>query len=295
MGRLRTNLERLLRSCDELSGSLEGRAERRRYETYLTVLLRQWQALADERTCPAEVLGEFRRKIERLAELLDEGKLLSGSGSALALAQAQCNANLTRSQVNAELSTRLREKERMQQALRSQLSLAGASGPPSTPKVPDAARSDAASATARAVSDARKAILGPGASHASPRAATGDGGVEAEALGETLRSERSQQDRLIEEMSKSVGELRDRSIQARACRAHDAWRGRSAPSPQAPPTVSCSIPCSRHGRRCAMTAIRSTQQASGWTRARRSWARTTQDCASRSRACAAAHAGSASC
>ena len=71
--------------------------------------------------CSEAQLGEYRRHIERLAELLDDGKLLSGAGSQLALTQALCNGNLTREQANAELSSRLHATSRMQQALRNQL------------------------------------------------------------------------------------------------------------------------------------------------------------------------------
>ena len=96
-GHARVNLERLLRSCDALAtGGLSTRTERRRFETYLNTLQgcgTSWRARADRqpRSCSEAQLGEYRRRIERLAELLDADKLLSGAGSALALTQALCN------------------------------------------------------------------------------------------------------------------------------------------------------------------------------------------------------------
>ena len=81
------NLDRLLRSCDALGDSLADKAARRRFVTYLTVLQRYWHDL-DAAGESEVVLGEYRRRIERLAELVDEGKMLSGVGSALALSQA---------------------------------------------------------------------------------------------------------------------------------------------------------------------------------------------------------------
>jgi chromosome segregation ATPase len=195
MGSLtRTNLERLLRSCERLSGDMHGRADRQRFESYLVVLQRQWRELKAQSQCSEDALAEFRRKIQRLAELLDEGKLLSGAGSSLALTQAHCNAHLSRSQANAELVNRLREKERMQQALRSQLSLEV--GPSDAP---------VSEAEARAVQTGRAAATG----------ARATGGMEAEALRATLQTERAAQEHLMSDLLRSVGELRDRSVQAR--------------------------------------------------------------------------------
>ena len=202
MGSLtRTNLERLLRSCERLSGDMHGRADRQRFESYLVVLQRQWRELKAQSQCSEDALAEFRRKIQRLAELLDEGKLLSGAGSSLALTQAHCNAHLSRSQANAELVNRLREKERMQQALRSQLSLEVSSvvssvGPSGVP---------VSEASARAVQMGRAAATG----------ARATGGMEAEALRATLQTERAAQEHLMSDLLRSVGELRDRSVQAR--------------------------------------------------------------------------------
>ena len=187
MGSLtRTNLERLLRSCERLSGDMHGRADRQRFESYLVVLQRQWRELKAQSQCSEDALAEFRRKIQRLAELLDEGKLLSGAGSSLA-----------RSQANAELVNRLREKERMQQALRSQLSLEVSSVGPSGVPVSEA--------SARAVQMGRAAATG----------ARATGGMEAEALRATLQTERAAQEHLMSDLLRSVGELRDRSVQAR--------------------------------------------------------------------------------
>lgn len=198
MGSLtRTNLERLLRSCERLSGDMHGRADRQRFESYLVVLQRQWRELKAQSQCSEDALAEFRRKIQRLAELLDEGKLLSGAGSSLALTQAHCNAHLSRSQANAELVNRLREKERMQQALRSQLSLEVSSVGPSGVPVSEA--------SARAVQMGRAVATG----------ARATGGMEAEALRATLQTERAAQEHLMSDLLRSVGELRDRSVQAR--------------------------------------------------------------------------------
>jgi len=204
--RARVNLERLLRSCDRLSGDLQGRAERKRFETYLAALQRHWRELKGHSQCSDETLSEFRRRIERLAELLDEGKLLSGAGSSLALTQAQCNSNLSRSQANAELVNRLREKERMQQALRSQLSLGGGgrSGGGS-------GGGGASSSTVVAATAAPR-----GGQQLGGRAAAAVGSsAEKEALRETLETQRAAQEDIISDLAKSVGELRDRTVQAR--------------------------------------------------------------------------------
>lgn len=191
--RLRVNLERLLRSCEQLSGSLNSRTERRRFETYLSVLDRQWQELAATRHCSDEVLGEFRRKINRLAELLDGGKMLSTAGNGLALAQAQSNANLSRTQANVELSNRLREQERMQEELKLRLLNLGDGG---------------------AAASCSGGGGPPRARRAAADAAPPPGGVEAASLEDTLKTEREQQDVLYEDISRSVAQLRDRSRQA---------------------------------------------------------------------------------
>ena len=206
MGSLtRTNLERLLRSCERLSGDMHGRADRQRFESYLVVLQRQWRELKAQSQCSEDALAEFRRKIQRLAELLDEGKLLSGAGSSLALTQAHCNAHLSRSQANAELVNRLREKERMQQALRSQLSLEVSSVGPSEVSSVGPSGVPVSEASARAVQMGRAVATG----------ARATGGMEAEALRATLQTERAAQEHLMSDLLRSVGELRDRSVQAR--------------------------------------------------------------------------------
>lgn len=192
--RTRVNLERLLRSCEKLSGDLSGRAERRRFETYLSVLQKHWQELKMQRQCGEDTLGELRRRIDRLAELLDEGKMLSGAGSGLALSQAQANAHLTRSQANAELANRLREKERMHQALRDQLNLAS---------------------TAPAAAGSHWAPSSLAAQAGGSAARVSQSKLESEAHADALETEREQHDVLIAEIAHSVGNLRDRSRQMR--------------------------------------------------------------------------------
>ncbi len=193
--RTRVNLERLLRSCDALGGSLGNRASRRRFETYLSVLQRYWHTL-DELHCSEAVLSEYRRKIERLAELIDDGKLQSGAGSGLALSQAHNNAGLTRAQANSELASRLTASSRVQHTARSQLMAAGA-----------ADGGDGAAATPMGGRSALGLSGGGGDD--------GGGGVEAEALDTTLETQRALQETLLNDLSQSVAEMRNRSMQAR--------------------------------------------------------------------------------
>ena len=88
MGSMRINLTRLLRSCEMLAADgLQDRADRRKFEKYLTVLGRLWVDLTHQPNVPDAVLTEYRRQIERLAELLDSDKLLINAGSSLALTQ----------------------------------------------------------------------------------------------------------------------------------------------------------------------------------------------------------------
>lgn len=118
--RVRVNLERLIRSCEVMSGEIQEKRARRRFETYLSVLQRYWHELAATR-CSEEVLGEYRRKIEYLADLLDDDKLLAGGGAGLARSQAANSNSLTREEANAELQMRLSTATRIQEQLRSQL------------------------------------------------------------------------------------------------------------------------------------------------------------------------------
>ena len=123
--RLETNLQRLLRSCEQLSEAPDdGVAQRRRLATYLSVLDRYWHELsavpAKRQQCPPDELGEYRRRIEQLADLLDDEKLLATASSATAT-RTHSNSRLSREQANAELSSRLRAANRVQEALRTQL------------------------------------------------------------------------------------------------------------------------------------------------------------------------------
>ena len=236
MSHTHTNLVRLLSSCDRLSaGGFRARAERRRFETYLSVLQRMWHELAAEseptasstvRACAPseEQLSEYRRRIERLAELLDGQKMLSGAGSALAFTQAQCNASLTREQANAELSSRLHATSRMQAALRDQLlgPAAGTGASATGTELADPIGSPGAAGpsgtlpgggSAKIAAAARDSLL--------PRRGGGADSAEAESLSETLARERQAQDDALADLTQMAGALRDRSMQARqAVRAH---------------------------------------------------------------------------
>eukprot|EP00966_Prymnesium_polylepis_P322197 7378464-Prymnesium_polylepis.3 len=75
--RLRVNMERLLASCERMAaaGDIHAKADRRRYETYLGVLQRYWHELCDASNGGDEWLGEYRRKIDHLTDLIDDEKL----------------------------------------------------------------------------------------------------------------------------------------------------------------------------------------------------------------------------
>jgi hypothetical protein len=240
VGSTRTNLERLLRACDALgAGGLASRAERRRFETYLSTLQRLWHELANAPAgaCAEGQLGEYRRRIERLAELLDADKLLSGAGSALALTQAVCNGHISREQANAELSSRLHATSRMQRALRDQLfgpvnpsplALAGGAEqlPPPSPGAcctacaGSAASGGIASAVGRggafdaavpASAATRESLFGR--SGGARRGSAADGAA-AESLAQTLAGEREQQDAALSDLTKMASELKNRSLRA---------------------------------------------------------------------------------
>jgi uncharacterized coiled-coil protein SlyX len=191
------NLDRLLRSCDALGDSLADKAARRRFVTYLTVLQRYWHDL-DAAGESEVVLGEYRRRIERLAELVDEGKMLSGVGSALALSQAHNNAGLTRAQANAELASRHGATTRVQESARTLLLQPSGGG--------------ADGGGGRRI---RGALPGA-AAEGGGGGGGGGGGVEEEALSATLEEQEAMQESLLADMSHSVAELRARTIQARA-------------------------------------------------------------------------------
>ena len=247
--KIKTDLERLLKSCDRLSQSGVHISERRKFETFLSTLTRLWQELqkqSEQREwlggsvacCSEAQLGEYRRHIERLAELLDDGKLLSGAGSQLALTQALCNGNLTREQANAELSSRLHATSRMQQALRNQLLGPAASSsqqavepspPDSTPGAGCAAcaassssssleqppRNAAAAATSSTAS--RESLFGA----SGGRLGGGADAAEAESLSRTLADQREMQEEALSDLSKMAAGLRDRTLKAQsAVRAH---------------------------------------------------------------------------
>ena len=249
----RVNLARLLRACDKLSnGGLSTRAERRRLDTYLVTLRQQCKELEDAR-CAAPLLTEYWRRIDRLEELLDAGKLRTGMGSALAFTQAQCNASLTREQANAELTNRLHATSRMQEELRSQLLQQPGADADGAPAPTDAAHEAVAAAAepgagmgaAAAVAIANGATAsgrasgggsggsGSGGSGSGGSGSGGSGGggsggggqrydVEAEALSETLASQREQQEQLLERILLSVGDMKQRQLSANAAVRQDA-------------------------------------------------------------------------
>ena len=70
---VRVNLVRLLSSTEKLSNALatSDKHTKRRYETYVKVLSKYWQELSDGRETPADALTEYRRRIDRLAELVE--------------------------------------------------------------------------------------------------------------------------------------------------------------------------------------------------------------------------------
>jgi len=130
------NFGRLMRSCDGLAHDLGAEERRRRLCAYVPVLQALWRELESTSECSRDDLDEYARKVERLAELLDEEKLArGGAAGALAGTRANSNGRLTRGEANAELSSRLSATTRVQQALRAQLMQSGepargADGPP---------------------------------------------------------------------------------------------------------------------------------------------------------------------
>ena len=70
------------------------------------MLDRYWHELsavpAKRQQCPPDELGEYRRRIEQLADLLDDEKLLATASSATAT-RTHSNSRLSREQANAEL------------------------------------------------------------------------------------------------------------------------------------------------------------------------------------------------
>ena len=230
----RPNLVRLLRSCERLSTTISSGAARhgdkRRFQTYLAVLQRQWHELASTSAMlPSSgvgdaLLAEYRRKIERLAELLDADRMLSGSGSVLAMTQACCNVSLTRAEANAELSSRLQTTTYMQEAQRSQL--LQPMGDADTGQ-DDADAAGGAAGAASAPGGPRLATRGAQASRATFDATFGRrsggsrSGINDEALQTTLAEQREMHDTLLADLASSVGQLRDRSMQARQAVRND--------------------------------------------------------------------------
>ena len=224
MGSMRINLTRLLRSCEMLAADgLQDRADRRKFEKYLTVLGRLWVDLTHQPNVPDAVLTEYRRQIERLAELLDSDKLLINAGSSLALTQVSSNSSLTREQAIAELSGRLQTRSCVQEALRSQLfdgtPSAQAGGSVSIAAASSSAPgADAAASSASGALDAGGAseLLGRRGGAAAQRVGRRRGGeVEEEALSKTLAEEREMHDLVIGQLTHAVGELRDRTLHVR--------------------------------------------------------------------------------
>ncbi|KAL1524885.1 hypothetical protein AB1Y20_019764 [Prymnesium parvum] len=206
--RLRVNMERLLAACERMAASeLHEKPARRRYETYLKVLQRYWHELASATHGTDKWLGEYRRKIEHLTDLVDEEKLRS-SVPVVAHSRAHDQPHLSRKQANEELSCRLQAANRVQSELRRELvsKLAPAAGsalaatlqrasalPPLPPGAPSAgeerggeAASDEASGGVRARRKASQengeaggAHDGGAAARRGAAAAVHDGGVGA--------------------------------------------------------------------------------------------------------------------
>ncbi len=84
-------------------------------------VLRRESAQLEEGAATDEGRAEFNRKIERLGELLDNGKLLRGSGGALTIRRAHANVKLSRGEANAELLSRLTAAGQLQSELRARL------------------------------------------------------------------------------------------------------------------------------------------------------------------------------
>lgn len=119
--RLCVNLERLLASCERMSTSeLRLKDGRRRYETYLSVLQRYWRELATITNGSNQNLGEYRRKIEHLTDLVDDEKLRTGV-NVVFQAQTHHQPNITREQANEELSHYLLNANRVHEELRREL------------------------------------------------------------------------------------------------------------------------------------------------------------------------------
>ena len=102
----RTNLRRLLRRCEGPRSAVHGPEQRMRLASFVDVLERLWHQLEESSECSEDELAEYWRRIEGVAELLDDAKLLSGSTGALANSRAHANARITRAQANAELAGR---------------------------------------------------------------------------------------------------------------------------------------------------------------------------------------------
>ena len=244
--RNKANLVRLLRSCESLSASLsvsapaQSRADRRRFETYLTVLQRQWQELAvmlvsaDCLRVPAD---------ERLAELLDADKMVTGSGAALA--RRRHTARQPHARANKEIVNRL-QTTCMQEAVRSQLlqSTGGGAGAgaalaqaaaaqqqqqarrPSTTISSRGCRAPSAGALRPARCSRRKKNSSLATAQALKRATAQrrlwtSRPRRAGSRGSTPRrrrpvEQRELHDTLLADLADSVGQLRDRSLQARS-------------------------------------------------------------------------------
>jgi hypothetical protein len=134
------NFARLMRSCDELASDLRDEPRRRRLRAYVPALQALWRQLETLSECGWDDLDEYARKVERLAELLDEGRL--ASGGALAGTRVNSNARLTRKQANEELTSRRTASTRVHQAIRAQLMQSSSAEPipAQPPTLPTATR-----------------------------------------------------------------------------------------------------------------------------------------------------------
>jgi hypothetical protein len=100
------NLKRLLCRCEDadVAATLHDPTERRRLATFVSVMERLWQDLrrsidlGDAPGCSEEEVAEYWRRIEGVADLLDDAKLRSSSAGALANTRAHGNAKLSRAQ-----------------------------------------------------------------------------------------------------------------------------------------------------------------------------------------------------
>jgi len=225
--RLLTDLQRLLRACDALAADLTPTAHQRRLGIYISVLERYWHEIDEKSFCTNEAMAEYWRKIERLADLLDESKLLSGAG---AHSRAHSNSKLSRGEANAEIADRLNAANRVQQALREKL-MHHVVGPPAagpgSSRVPDPSPQIAplASGGEPPAPAAAGSSSPAGARKLSTAAGSGAGGREgaiaAESVEKTLEEQRQLQDTIVDDTAHLLAEYKSKALQARRVVAED--------------------------------------------------------------------------